>query len=136
VKGDLKVNIKPFAQTLYGVSGAVFLLAGASVLLLGTGLLPNAVKTLIMDIAHEDRGTIHILQEFASLTVFAGLMSIWFVRHYERSRFFHWSMTIFWGLFALAHWFVAGGPFQAGKGPAVDTIPFALFLIVGLLRKG
>ena len=134
-KGGPKVNIKPAAQTLYAVVGAVFLLTGATVLLLGTGLLPDAVRTLVMDIAHEDRGTIHILQEFGSLMVFAGLMSFWFVRHYERSKVFHWSMTIFWALFALAHWFVAGGPFQAGKGPAVDTIPFAIFFIVGLLRR-
>ncbi|MEK6303397.1 MAG: hypothetical protein AABO41_22025 [Acidobacteriota bacterium] len=132
---SLKVNIKPIAQTLYGFVGAAFLVVGASVLLLGSGFLPDAIKTLITDITQGDRNTIHIVQEFGSLLVFAGLISFWFVRHYERSKFFHWSMTIFWALFALAHWFVAGGPFHASRGAAINTIPFALFLVVGLLRK-
>lgn len=129
------MNIKPIAQTLYGFVAAAFLIVGASVLLLGTGLLPEAARTLIMDIADDNSNSIHLLQELGSLLVFAGLISFWFVRHYEQSRFFHWSMTILWALFALVHWFVAGGPFHASRSAAINTIPFGLFLIVGLLRR-
>ena len=129
------MKIEPIARLLYGISAVVFLIVGASVLLLGSGLLPDSIKTFIMEITQGDRNSIHIIQELGSLLVFAGLISFWFVRHYERSKFFHWSMTIFWALFALVHWFVAGGPFHASRGAAINTIPFALFLIVGLLRK-
>lgn len=130
------MNIKPVAQTLYGFSAAIFLIIGVSVLALGSGLLPEAAMSFIMDITQGDRTVIHLVQELGSILVFAGLISIWFIGHYNQSKFFHWSMTIFWALFALVHWFVAGGPFHAGRGPAINTIPFALFLIVGLLRKG
>ena len=129
------MKIEPIAKLLYGVSAAAFLIVGASVLSLGSGLLPAAIRSVIMEITHGDLNTIHIVQELGSLLVFAGLISIWFIRHYAQSKFFHWSMTIFWALFALVHWFVAGGPFHAGRGPAINTIPFALFFIVGLLRK-
>lgn len=129
------MKVEPIAKSLYGFFAALFLIGGASALSLGSGLLPAAIRSLIVDIAHDDLNAIHLIQELASMLVFAGLISIWFIRHYEQSKFFHWSMTIFWALFALAHWFVAGGPFHAGRGPAINTIPFALFLIVGLLRK-
>ena len=129
------MRIEPIAKFLYGFVGVVFLIVGASVLSLGSSLLPAAMRSFIMDITHGDLTTIHIVQEFGSLLVFAGLISLWFVRHYQQSKFFHWSMTIFWALLALVHWFFAGGAFHAGKGQAINTIPFVVFLIVGLLRK-
>jgi len=44
-------------------------------------------------------------------------------------------MTAFWGLFALVHWVDIRGSFQPGIGPAIDTVPFALYLAVGVLRQ-
>ena len=129
------MRIEPVAKFLYGLSAAAFLIAGASVLSLGSGLLPAVISSFIMEFTHDDLTTIHIVQELGSLLVFAGLISIWFIRHYKQSKFFHWAMTIFWALIALVHWFVAGGPFHASRGAAINTIPFALFFIVGLLRK-
>jgi ABC-type uncharacterized transport system permease subunit len=76
------VNIKPIAQSLYGFFAATFLIAGASVLSLRTGLLPDAVSSIVMDIANGDFNAVHLLQEFGSLMVFGGLISIWFIRHY------------------------------------------------------
>lgn len=91
-----------------------------------------------MSVAHDDLNAVHLIQEFGSLLVFAGLVSIWFVRHYEQSKFFHWAMTTFWALFALVHWFDFRGPFQSFQsaiGPTINTIPFVLFAVVGLVRK-
>jgi hypothetical protein len=122
-------------QFVYTLFGAGFLVAGAAVLLLGTGLLPEGVKDFIVGFGHDDPGTLHIMQEFASLLVFAGLISFWFVLHYERSRAFHWAMTLFWGLIALVHWFDIHGSFHSGVGEAITTVPFALFVVVGLLRQ-
>lgn len=130
-----KVNIKPIAKILYGLFAAVFLIVGATVLLLRTGLLPGAVSSLVMRVAHDDMNAIHLIQEFGSLLVFAGLVSVWSIRHYEQSKFFHWAMTTFWALFALVHWFDFRGPLQSAVGPAINTIPFVLFAVVGLLRK-
>jgi hypothetical protein len=129
------VKVEPIAKSLYGFFGAAFLIVGATVMSLGSGVLPDAIRTIVIDIARGDLNAVHLLQEFGSMLVFAGLISIWFIRHYDQSSFFHWSMTAFWALFAIAHWFVAGGPFRAARGPAINTIPFVLFLVVGLLRK-
>lgn len=129
------MNIKAIAKLLYSFFGALFLIAGASVLLLGTGLLPEAVKNLIINVAHGDLNTLHITQEFGSLLVFAGLITFWFIRHYEQSKPFHWAMTTFWCLLALVHWFDARGVFHSALGPMIDTIPFILFVLVGLLRS-
>jgi len=119
---------------LYGLVAAVFLIGGATVLLLRTDLLPAAVRNIVMNVAHDDMNTAHIIQEFASMLIFAGLISVWFIRHYEQSKFFHWAMTAFWALFSLVHWFYVGGPVKSVSGPMINTIPFVLFAVVGLLR--
>ena len=123
------------AQSVYGLVAAVFLAAGVSVLLLGTGLLPEPVRNLITDFGQGNPNTLHIMQEFASTLVFVALITIWFIWHYDRSRAFHWAMTAYWGLIALVHWVDIRGSFQSGIGPAINSIPFALFLVVGLLRE-
>ena len=130
-----QVNARPLAKSLYGLVAAVFLVVGASVLSLRTGLLPDSARNVIIDIARGDLNALHLLQEFACIVVFAGLISIWFIRHYEQSKFFHWAMTTFWGLFALVHWFNVGGPPGSVTRPTINTIPFIVFVIVGLLRK-
>jgi hypothetical protein len=122
------------AQSLYGLVGAAFLAAGASVLLLGTGLLPGAMRDLIVREAGGNLHTLHVLQEFSSLLVFAGLIAFWFLWHYDRSGAFHWALTAFWGLFALVHWFDVRGPIESALGPAINTVPFGLFVLAGLLR--
>jgi hypothetical protein len=125
---------KTMAQIVYGIVGVVFLLVGASVLLLGTGLLPEAVKNPILNIANEDLYTLHLMQELASLLVLVGLLTFWFFLHYDKSRPFHWVMTFFWGLIALVHWFDPNGTFHSGMGEAIISIPFVLFVGIGLLR--
>lgn len=128
------MTIKAITKFIYGIFGALFLVAGLSVLSLRANLLPEAVKNIIVNEAHGNLQALHLLQEFSALLVFAGLMSFWSIRHYEQSKPFHWAMTTFWGLLALAHWFDVRGPYQSMLGPLINTIPFALFGLMGLLR--
>ena len=125
---------RALARSVYVLFGAVYLLAGVAVLLLGTGLLPGPVRDIITDVARDNPNTLHIMQEFGSLLVFVGLITLWFVRHYDQSRPFHWAMTAFWGLIALVHWFDIRGRGDDVVGPLINTVPFALFVAVGLLR--
>jgi hypothetical protein len=122
------------SQAFYGLFAAIYLVGGLSVLLLGTGLLPGAVRDLLVDIGQDNGNTLHIMQEFGSLLIFVGLITLWFIRHYDQSRPFHWAMTVFWGLFALVHWVDIRGSFRPGIGPVINTIPVSLFAVVGLLR--
>jgi len=122
------------AQMLYSLVGTIFLAAGVSVLLLKTGWLPADLQDTILDAAGGNSETLHIFQELSSVLVFAGLITFWFVGHYEQSRTFHWAMTGFWALIALVHWFDIRGPFGSVVGPLINTIPFILFVAIGLLR--
>jgi len=122
------------AKSAYVVLGTVFLAAGASLLLVNSGLLPGMLREVIIEESRGDLNTLHIMQEFGSLLVFAGLITFWFLWHYEQSRPFHWAMTVFWGLFAMAHWFDVRGPFPSVGGPLLTTVPFILLLLIGLLR--
>ena len=129
------MNIRPLAKLLYGLFGTIFLAAGVGILSLRTGLLPEPGRKMILDLAAGDLNAVHLLQEFGAMLVFAGLISFWFVRRYEQSKYFHWAMTMFWALFALAHWYDARGDIRSVKGPLINSIPFGLFLVVGLMRK-
>ena len=127
--------LRTITRSLYALIGATFLLGGSAVLLLGTGLLPGPLKDAVLAIGEDNANTLHLMQEYAALLVLVALLSFWFLRHYEHSRAFHWAMTAFWGIIALIHWFDPRGHFHAGLGEAVTSIPFLLFLVVGLLRE-
>jgi hypothetical protein len=122
--------------TVYVVFGALFLVAGSALVLLGTGLLPGTVRGYFEPVVEGDPNVEHILQEYGSLVLVLGVVTLWFARHYDVSRSFHWAMTAFWGLIALIHWFDVRGRGPGVAGPLINTLPFALFLAVGLLRLG
>jgi hypothetical protein len=126
--------IRVGTQSLYLLVGATFLLGGSGVLLLGTGLLPVPVRDVILSIGEDNLNTLHLMQEYATLLVVVALLTFWFVAHYEMSRPFHWAMTVFWGLIALVHWFDPRGEFHYGLAEAITSVPFVLFVVLGLLR--
>jgi hypothetical protein len=123
------------ARSMYVLFGALYIAAGTAVLLFRTSLLPEVLRDAVLDIAQGDLNAVHISQEFGSLLVFAGLITLWFARHYQESLFFHWSMTVFWGLFALIHWLDVRGDAEFDIGVLINTIPFILFLLVGLVTR-
>lgn len=127
--------IKNIAKALYAFFGVGFLITGAIVLSVDTGLLPDVLTSAVINAAHGDARALHIIQEFGAFLIFVGLITFWFVRHYEMSKPFHWAMTAAWGFVALAHWFDVRGPFHPGIGAIINSIPFVLFLLVGLLRE-
>jgi hypothetical protein len=121
------------AKTLYIAFGVIYLAAGITVLLYGTGVLPETVKKELLEVADGNLTALHISQEFSTLLVFTGLITLWFAGHYRQSLFFHWAMTLFWGLFAFVHWFDVHGQFNFDIGVLITAIPFFLFLFVGTI---
>ncbi len=122
------------AQGTYGLVGTAFLLAGASTLLVQTPLLPGGIRDIVLRFSQDNLVVLHIIQEFGSVLVLLGLLTFWFIRHYDESLYFHWAMTAYWGLMALIHWFHVASPEVSLVGGFINTIPFALFLSIGLLR--
>jgi hypothetical protein len=129
------MNAKLISQLLYVLFGAVYLVAGLSLMLMGTNVLPPSLVRLIDHLTHYDREVLHVAQEFGTHLVILGLVTLWFVRHYEQSGLFHWAMTLGWALFALIHWRDIRGGGESWKGPAITTIPLMAFLVVGFLRR-
>jgi len=128
--------IRTISRLIYTLFGAVFLIGGGTVMLLHTGLLPEAMRQFVIELAQGNALAIHLMQELSSLLVFTGLITFWFVRHYDQSLPFHWAMTAFWALFSFAHWFAGSEGPRSIKGPIINTIPLLIFLFVGLLRAG
>jgi len=129
------VTIKTITKVIYGFFAAAFLFVGLFALAAGTGLLPEPLNGLALDVGHGDANAVHIIQEFGAFLVFIGLIVLWFMRHYDQSQPFHWAMTIAWGLIALAHWFDVRGSRNSVLGPTINSIPFILFAALGLLRR-
>ena len=130
----MKTAIRILAKVVYGLVGAALLAAGAIILLVNTGLLPDALREGVLKFSQNNLGMLHILQEFGTLMVFAGLVTFWFIRHYEQSHAFHWAMTIYWAIMAIIHWFNVAGPWTSILSPIINTIPVVVFLLIGVLR--
>lgn len=122
-------------KIVYGLFGVFFVLVGGSVLLVNTGLLPEAVRNIIADFVKGDGRLLHVTQEWGNAHLLLGLLTFWFIRHYDRSQAFHWAMTAYFAVDALIHWFDVSGPPESIAGPLINTIPFILFVTLGLLRR-
>ncbi len=127
------MNSRILAKAVYVIFGVGFIVVGAIVLLYRTDLLSDNVRAFILDLADGNLNTLHAEQEFACLLVFAGLITLWFVRHYDVSLFFHWAMTLFWALIVLIHWFHVSGANDFDIGVLINAIPFFIFLAVGMV---
>src|SRR5262245_31549048 len=93
---DMTRTTRALAKLTYALFGTLFLAAGAATLLVNTGLLPDALRNCVVHFAQDNPGMLHIIQEFGSLMVLAGLLTFWFIAHYEQSQGFHWAMTAYW----------------------------------------
>ena len=121
-------------RLVYAVMAAFYLTIGTLVLLLGTGVLPAGLQAKIFDLGQNIPDWMHLIQEIGTLWIFVGILFVWFTRHYARSVKFHWAVTVLFGLDAWVHCFSAYGRFEFGRRQVINAIPFAVFLILGLLR--
>lgn len=130
-KRPIDVVIRGIYWLLAIVSGV----AGVAVLLVGTGILPAWVRAEIFDFGDNNPLTMHLVQEMAALYVFMSVLFGYFARHYEQSDKFHWAVTLLFGLIAWVHWFNAYGVFGPAQRALTNAVPFALFVMLGLLRR-
>jgi len=121
---------------VYLLAAGFYLLVGIVVILVGTGLLPAWVHDRIFEIGQNNPFTMHLIQETGTIWVLVGMLLVWFAVHYEQSIKFHWAMTFYLLLDAWVHWFSAYGRFENEPRAVINAIPFAVFLVLGLLRRG
>lgn len=120
---------------VYVLAAAFYLVLGVGVLLLGTGVLPAWIHDRVFELGRGDPFTMHQIQEMGTLWVLASMLFVWLARHYDQGAKFHWAVTFYFALDAWVHWFNAFGQFEHEPRAIYNAIPFAVFLILGLLRR-
>ena len=118
----------------YGILGIVYVLVGAGSMLLPTGWLP---QTLTDDfLAEQIRSPFldHLLQEFGTVVLALGFVFLWQASRREHSRYFHWTMTLYFSLDALIHWIGPEGIIGSWQRGMVNSIPLAVMLLLGALQ--
>lgn len=123
-----------FTKFLYGLSGLLFLSAGTSLVLYKTDLLPAAIEEMILNTAENRDRSLHLLQEFGALMVFAGLLSFWYIKDYVHSGKFHAAMIVYWALMSVIHWTDALSSGNSLLFPAINSVPLLLFTVTGVMR--
>jgi hypothetical protein len=75
------------------------------------------------------------MQEFGTVTLGMGLAFRWYAGRRELSRGFHWAVTFYLALDAFIHWVGPNGPIGSWSRGIVNSIPFAMMLLLGLLQR-
>jgi len=135
-KSAMRRLVGLITRGVYLLAAGFYLLVGIVVILVGTGLLPAWVHDRIFEIGQNNPFTMHLIQETGTIWVLVGMLLVWFAVHYEQSIKFHWAMTFYLLLDAWVHWFSAYGRFENEPRAVINAIPFAVFLVLGLLRRG
>ena len=76
----------------------------------------------------------HLLQEFGTVVLALGVVFLWYSSRKEQSRSFHWAMTFYFSLNALIHWIGPDGLIGSWSRGIINSIPFAVMLLLGLLQ--
>jgi hypothetical protein len=129
------MNAKFLTQAVYALFGVGYLAAGMSLMLFKSGGLPPSVSYVIGQLTEQNGDVLHVAQEWGTHMIILGLVTLWFIRHYEISGLFHWAMTIGWAFFVYIHWHDVRGGTAPLKALLLDAIPFALFFVTGVMRR-
>ncbi len=118
---------------VYGLFGILYVLIGVGSMLLPTGWLPQILQG---DLAREASSPFveHLLQEFGTVVLALGLVFLWYARGKEQNPGFHWAVTCYFALDALIHWVGPEGLIGSWSRGIINSIPFALMLLLGLLQ--
>jgi uncharacterized membrane protein len=118
--------MKKANQIFYGLYGAVAILLGVAVLLFPSVLTSEAERTGLVA---------HILREEGAAGVFIGLMSIWCIFNYQKRAAVHYFLIVYAFLMAAIHWFDYLTGHRHLMSPLVNTVPFAVFVLMAIGMK-
>jgi hypothetical protein len=102
------------------------ILLGVTVLLFPSVLTSEAERTGPL---------IHILREEGAAGIFIGLMSIWCIFNYEKRNPVHYFLIVYALLMAAIHWFEYLTGNRRLMSPLLNTVPFAVFVLMALLSR-
>ena len=121
-------------RIVYALLGLLYLLIGAGSMLLPTGWLPQGLADGMLAGEVPSPFVGHVLQEFGTVLLALGLVFLWCASRKEQSRGLHWALTFYFALDALIHWVGPDGPIGSWSRGVINSIPFAVMLLLGWLQ--
>ncbi len=121
-------------RVAYGLFGIVYVLLGAGSMLLPTGWLPQSLAGKLLAGETLSSFGAHLLQEFGTVVLALGFVFLWCASREDHSRGLHWMITLYFSLDALIHWVGPGGLIGSASRGIINSIPFAVMLLLGLLQ--
>lgn len=103
-------------------------------MLLPTGWLPQGLAVRFLDGESQNALVAHLVQEFGTVVIAVGLVFLWCASRKQYSRSLHWAMTLYFLLDALIHWVGPDGLIGSWRRGFINSIPFAVMLLLGLLQ--
>ena len=134
-KHETSRMIETATRVAYRLLGTLYILVGSGAVLLPTAWLPQALTDGFLLGETPSPFLAHVLQEFGTLMVGMGLAFLWYAGRRELSPGFHWAMTFYLALDAFIHWVGPAGPIGSWSRGIVNSIPFAVMLLLGVLRR-
>jgi len=128
------MTIQKVTRVVYGILGIVYLLIGTGSMLLPLGWLPERLTNDLLIGETPSAFVDHLLQEFGTVVLALGVVFLWYSSRKEQSRSFHWAMTFYFSLNALIHWIGPDGLIGSWSRGIINSIPFAVMLLLGLLQ--
>jgi len=128
------MTLNKITRIVYGLLGVLYVLLGMGSILLPAGWLPQGIADSILPGEPLNAFAGHLLQEFGTVVFALGLVFLWRTWRKEYSRGFHWAMTFYCSLDALIHWVGPEGLVDSWPRGIVNSIPFVVMLLVGLLQ--
>jgi hypothetical protein len=120
-------------RIVYGLFGVLYVLIGVGSILLPLGWLPQRFGGDVLAREAPSVFLEHLLQEFGTVVLALGLVFLWHARRKELSLGFHWLATSYFLLDAMVHWIGPEGLIGSWSRGIINSIPFALMLLLGLL---
>jgi len=126
--------LKKTTRTGYCLLGILYILLGAGSMLLPTGWLPRGLAGKLLAGETLSPFAAHLLQEFGTVVLALGFVFLWCARRREYNVSLHWAITFYFSLDALIHWVGPDGLIGSWSRGIINSIPFAVMLLLGLLQ--
>jgi|SRR4029079_1979388 hypothetical protein len=128
------MTLTKVVRLVYGLFGILYVLIGVGSMLLPTGWLPQGFQGDALAREASSPFVEHLLQEFGTVVLALGLVFLWYARRKEQSLGFHWAATFYFSLDTLIHWVGPEGLIGSWSRGIINSVPFALMLLLGLLQ--
>jgi hypothetical protein len=128
------MTLNTVTRVVYAFLGIFYAVVGAGAMVLPIGWLPQRVTDAFLAGAMPSSYLDHLLQEFGTIALALGMVFLLSAGRTEQNRGFHWAMTFYLSLDTLIHWVGPEGLIGSWQRGIINSIPFSVMLVLGLLQ--